>query len=318
MNILVTGAAGFIGSHVCQVLSQHGHSVLGIDNLNDYYDPELKLARLRWLGSLENFKFERADISHIGLQIPEAKYDLVIHLAAQAGVRYSIEAPQAYVQSNVLGTVNVLEYMRRTGCDRIIYASSSSVYGRAKQMPLAETSDTDSPVSLYAATKKATENIAHAYAELYGFRTVGLRFFTVYGPWGRPDMAYYKFAQAICAGKPIDVYNGGQMSRDFTYIDDIIGAIHRLSESEFTAKHTVYNLGSNNPIELDAMICALESHLGLRAVRNLLPMQKGDVYSTYADTTRGRREFGFTPSTTISDGIGRFVRWFIDYHKPTR
>ena len=319
MTVLVTGAAGFIGMHVCEVLLDRGERVCGIDNLNDYYDPALKQARLRRNG----FVFEKVDIGdQAGLnKALENVGDInrIVHLAAQAGVRYSLVNPHAYVHSNVLGHLNILEYARhKAGLRHLVYASSSSVYGGNDKLPFSVDDRVDNPVSLYAATKKSDELISHAYAHLYRIPMTGLRFFTVYGPWGRPDMSAYIFAEKIMAGEPIPVFNNGDMQRDFTYIDDIVaGVIASLDNppegDEGQAPHRVFNLGNNKPEALLDMIHALETALGRKAQIDFKPMQPGDVKATYADIDASRRELGFEPKTSIEDGLKKFADWYKAY-----
>jgi UDP-glucuronate 4-epimerase len=329
MKVLVTGCAGFIGMHVAKKLLERGDWVVGIDNLNDYYDPKLKHARLAQLSPFKEFRFERMDIA----QRPEMarlfeteKFDRVVHLAAQAGVRYSLENPHAYVDSNLVGFVNVLEGCRHTGVQHLVYASSSSVYGGNTKVPFSESDPVDHPVSLYAATKKANELMAHSYSHLYGLPTTGLRFFTVYGPWGRPDMAPWLFTSAILEGRIIDVYNHGIMQRDFTYIDDVaegtVRVLDRIAQAapEFSTDHPkpdesyapykIYNVGNHQPVELMAFIQTLESALGKKANMHLLPMQAGDVVNTYADLESLVRDTRFNPITTVSVGIDAWAKWY--------
>ncbi len=333
-KILVTGAAGFIGFHLAKSLIGDGKLVTGLDNLNDYYDVTLKQARLSRLEGHDNFRFVRGDISDRtmmeGLFAAES-FDCVVNLAAQAGVRYSLKNPHAYIDSNIVGFMNVLEGCRHTGVKHLVYASSSSVYGANTRMPFSVHDNVDHPVSLYAATKKANELMAHTYASLYGLPATGLRFFTVYGPWGRPDMALFLFTRAILAGEPIDVFNYGKMQRDFTFIDDIIEGVtrvmHRIPEADKNwsgnspdpgtsyAPYRIYNIGNNNPVELLDFIETLERCLGKKAVKNLLPIQAGDVPSTYADVDDLMRDVGFRPATSIAEGIGRFVAWYREYYR---
>ncbi len=318
MKILVTGAAGFVGFHSSLRLLAQGHEILGIDNLNHYYDIRLKQGRLAQLEAQPNFHFLQLDLADrdgMAKLFADNKFDVVLHLGAQAGVRYSLENPFAYLDSNLAGTLTVLEGCRHHGIQHLIYASSSSVYGSNTKLPFALEDRVDTPVSLYAATKKADELMAHTYAHLYKFAITGLRFFTVYGPWGRPDMAYFKFADAIMAGKPIDVYNHGDMKRDFTYIDDIVDGIDAIIAKgpivrEGEAPHRVYNLGHNHPEQLLEMIELLEKELGRTAQKNFLPMQPGDVYATYADITATTRDYGFVPKVTLKDGLARFAQWY--------
>ncbi len=333
MKYLVTGAAGFIGFYVSQRLLAAGHTVVGIDNLNDYYDVNLKLARLAQLENKDGFLFIKLDLADregMAALFAEQRFDRVIHLAAQAGVRYSIENPLAYADSNLIGFVNVLEGCRHNKVGHLLYASSSSVYGLNKKQPFSTDDSVDHPVSLYAATKKANELMAHTYSHLYSLPTTGLRFFTVYGPWGRPDMALFKFTKAIIAGQSIDVYNRGEMRRDFTYIDDIAEAIVRLqdvipqaqpdwtvengSPASSSAPYSVYNIGNNSPVKLTAYISALEKALGTEASKNLLPMQPGDVHETSADTQPLYEAINFKPETTVEQGVQNFVDWYRDFY----
>lgn len=334
MKVLITGAAGFIGFHVAERLLAQGYDVVGIDNLNDYYDVNLKLARLARIQSQPNFRFiklDLADRSAIAELFAHEGFDRVIHLGAQAGVRYSIDNPHAYADANLVGHLNVLEGCRHTGVGHLLYASSSSVYGLNRKTPFSTDDSVDHPVSLYAATKKANELMSHSYAHLYGLPTTGLRFFTVYGPWGRPDMALFKFTRAILEGKAIDVYNHGDMRRDFTYIDDIAEAVVRLTEvipqrnpdwrvetgspANSSAPYRVYNIGNSQPIQLTAFIHELEQALGVQATMNLLPMQPGDVLETSADTSALEATIGFRPGTELSHGLARFVSWYHRYYQ---
>ena len=333
MKYLVTGAAGFIGFHVSQRLLKDGHQVTGIDNLNDYYDVNLKQARLDLLQSpLFSFhKIDLADRVRMEQLFVAEKFDRVIHLAAQAGVRYSLENPHAYADSNLLGFLNILEGCRHNHVEHLLYASSSSVYGLNRKMPFSTDDSVDHPVSLYAATKKANELMAHTYSHLYGIPTTGLRFFTVYGPWGRPDMALFKFTKAMLEGKSIDVYNHGKMKRDFTYIDDIVEAIIRLqdilpnkdnewsvesgSPATSSAPYRVYNIGNSSPVELMDYITALEEALGMEAEKNMMPMQPGDVIVTSADTAALYNAIDFKPETTVKKGVESFVNWYKKYYQ---
>jgi UDP-glucuronate 4-epimerase len=333
MRVLVTGAAGFIGMHTTIALLQRGDEVVGIDNLNDYYDPQLKLDRLSHIASTcpgQPFRFEKmdvADASALAELFARERFDRVVHLAAQAGVRYSLQNPGAYAQSNLVGFVNVLEGCRHSGVQHLVYASSSSVYGGNTKMPFAEADSVDHPVSLYAATKKANELMAHTYSHLYGLPTTGLRFFTVYGPWGRPDMAPMLFAKAILAGEPIKVFNHGQMKRDFTYVDDIVagvlGTLDRPAEADPAfdrdhpdaasswAPYRVFNIGSSSPVALMDFIGAMESALGTRAQLDLQPLQSGDVVATYADTKALAAWTGRAETTTpLKGGVDSFVGWY--------
>ena len=323
MKILVTGAAGFIGYHLAGRLLAQGHRVHGVDNVNDYYDPHLKRARLARLCPQPDFSFQRLDIADPELtarMFQGGGFDAVVNLAAQAGVRHSIENPLAYVNSNLLGFVNVLEGCTRTHVPHLIFASSSSVYGANRKVPFCIEDQTDHPVSLYGATKKANELIAHSYSHLYGQPVTGLRFFTVYGPWGRPDMAYYKFVRAIDEGRPIDLYNHGQMQRDFTYVDDVVEGITRLVTMApkpclaSNARFKVYNIGNSQTVSLARFVDIIEEALSKKALRNYLPMQPGDVLSTHADTSALFRDTGFAPHTPLETGIRNFVQWYREYH----
>lgn len=322
-TILVTGAAGFVGSHLAERLAKdYPQAVIhGLDNLNAYYDPSLKNARLGFLEAYPNFTFHKLDLANreeIEALFAEIKPDIVLHMAAQAGVRYSIENPHAYIESNIVGFLNVLEGCRHNKVQHLLYASSSSVYGSNKKVPFSTDDPVDHPVSLYAATKKSNELMAHTYAHLYGLPVTGLRFFTVYGPWGRPDMAYFKFVKAIYEGQPIDVYNHGDMKRDFTYIDDIVEGIVRLlpliPQTE-AAPYAVYNIGNHNPEDLMQMIGIIEKLTGKVAKKNLLAMQPGDVYATYADIDPLTRVTGFKPTTSLESGLTKFVEWYKGYYK---
>jgi UDP-glucuronate 4-epimerase len=334
MNFLVTGAAGFIGSTVSLKLLGRGDSVHGIDNMNNYYDVTLKEARLARCQAHKGFSFDKLDVADRGGMaelFTRHRFDVVIHLAAQAGVRYSIENPHAYIDSNIVGFCNILEGCRHSNVKHLVYASSSSVYGANTKLPFSEHDNIDHPVSLYAATKKANELMAHTYSHLYGLPTTGLRFFTVYGPWGRPDMALFKFTRGIVEGKPIDVYNEGKMVRDFTYVDDIVEGVVRTADhtarpnpnwsgdkpdsATSRAPYRVYNIGNNKPVELMKYICTLEDCLGKKAIMNMMPMQPGDVPATYADTTALGGDVGFRPDTPVETGIGRFVEWYRAYYK---
>lgn len=325
-KILITGAAGFIGFFLAKRLLNQNNTVIGIDNLNDYYSVDLKKDRLANLEKENRFTFKKIDIadsSDIQNLFKNEMFDNVVHLAAQAGVRYSLENPQAYVQSNMVGFANILEGCRHYPVNHLVYASSSSVYGANKKMPFATDDFVDNPVSLYAATKKSNELMAHCYSHLYGIPTTGLRFFTVYGPWGRPDMAYFKFTKAILAGNPIDVYNHGQMQRDFTYIDDIIEGVVRVlakipqgtdSIDSEGPPYQLYNIGNNTPVALGRFIEVLEDTIGKKAQKNMLPMQPGDVPATYADIDPLINDVGFKPSTSIEDGLRKFVEWYTSYY----
>ncbi len=332
--ILVTGAAGFIGFHVSQRLLQAGRKVVGVDSINNYYDPSLKEARLDILKNDPSFTFVKQDLADrpaTAELFAQYRFSRVIHLAAQAGVRYSIENPHAYIDANLQGFTNILEGCRHNGCGHLLYASSSSVYGANTKLPFSVHDNVDHPISLYAATKKANELMAHTYSHLYRLPTTGLRFFTVYGPWGRPDMAMFLFAKAITEGRPIKLFNQGNMQRDFTYIDDIAEAIFRLTDrppqgnpnwsgaepdsATSLAPWKVYNIGNNNPEQLLDVVALLEKEFGKPAQRELLPMQPGDVPATYADIEDLARDIGFRPKTSIADGIARFAAWYRDYHK---
>jgi UDP-glucuronate 4-epimerase len=334
MKILVTGVAGFIGMHVAKLLLQRGESVLGIDNLNNYYDPRLKIARIELLKSHANFKFYQIDISDrqaIETIFANEKPLRVINLAAQAGVRYSIENPYAYIQSNLVGFSNILEGCRHNNVEHLVYASSSSVYGSNTNLPFSVSDNVDHPVSLYAATKKSNELLAHAYSHLYGLPTTGLRYFTVYGPWGRPDMAPWLFTSAILERRPINIYNMGKMKRDFTFVADISEATVRICDriptgnptfntgapdpSSSHAPYKIYNIGNQQPIELMTFVKAIEKVVGLNAIINQLPMQPGDVVSTYADTSDLYSDIGFQPKTLLVDGISEWCKWYQDYMK---
>ncbi|MGL4836116.1 MAG: NAD-dependent epimerase [Shewanella sp.] len=333
MKYLVTGAAGFIGAKVSERLCDLGHEVVGIDNLNDYYDVGLKLARLAQLQALNNFRFIKLDVADregVAALFAQQGFQRVIHLAAQAGVRYSLANPLAYGDSNLLGQLTVLEGCRQHQIEHLVYASSSSVYGLNQKLPFSTADSVDHPISLYAATKKANELMAHSYSYLYQLPTTGLRFFTVYGPWGRPDMALFTFTQAMLASEPIDVYNGGDLSRDFTYIDDIVEGIIRVQNmppspnpnwsvetgtpASSSAPYRVFNIGHGRPVQLLDFITALEQVLGIQAKKRLLPMQPGDVHSTWADTQELFNAVGFQPQVDINTGVARFVDWYRSYY----
>ncbi len=332
MTILVTGSAGFIGYFLSLRLLEAGEQVHGIDSLNDYYDVDLKLGRLEQLKGFENFTFEKMDLGDrtvIANLFAQNSFSCVVNLAAQAGVRYSLENPLAYADSNLLGFANILEGCRHSKVGHLVFASSSSVYGKNKKVPFATDDQVDHPVSLYAATKKANELMAHSYSHLYDLPITGLRFFTVYGPWGRPDMAYFKFVDAIAKGNPIDVYNHGKMERDFTYIDDVIEGVMRvmtkpqvkLTQAEAdaegrstTAPYKIYNIGNHSPVALMDFIASIEQAMDKKAEMNMMPMQPGDVPATYAEVTDLMNDVGFKPSTPLSVGIKKFVDWYKDYY----
>lgn len=333
MRILVTGAAGFIGSQVAAGLLERGDEVIGVDNLNDYYDPTLKEARLKRLESREgfrNFRVDVADAEALGKLFEREKPERIVHLAAQAGVRYSLENPQAYVDSNITGFLNILENCRHYGPEHLVYASTSSVYGSNLNMPFAVKNGADHPVSLYAATKRADELMAHSYAHLFGIPSTGLRFFTVYGPWGRPDMALFIFTRKMLEGEPIPVFNHGRHRRDFTYVDDIAEGVIRVLDRApapdpaydwmaptpegSEAPYRVYNIGHGDPVPLLDYIRAIEAELGIRAEMEMLPLQPGDVEATAADVTALERDFGYVPKTTVREGVARFVGWYREYY----
>lgn len=332
-SYLVTGAAGFIGFHLSRRLLARGDQVVGLDNLNDYYDPQLKRDRLAQLKGTQGFHFVELDLAdQAGMErlFAENEFEVVVNLAAQAGVRYSLTHPHAYVHSNLVGFVNVLEGCRHSGVKHLVYASSSSVYGANTAMPFSVHHNVDHPVSLYAASKKANELMAHTYSHLYELPTTGLRFFTVYGPWGRPDMALFLFTKAILAGEPISVFNHGRMQRDFTYVDDIVEGVVRVCDrvpeadpnwsgdhpdpGTSRAPYRIYNIGNNQPVELLRMIEILEDALGKKAEKRMLPMQPGDVPATYADVDDLARDVGFRPATPLEEGVARFVAWYRDYY----
>jgi UDP-glucuronate 4-epimerase len=331
MKYLVTGAAGFIGSKVAEELALLGHDVVGIDNLNDYYDPALKLARLNRIeqaltpdNNSDRFRFIKLDLAdRVGIAelFANEQFQRVIHLGAQAGVRYSIDNPMAYVDSNLVGMMTILEGCRHHKVEHLVYASSSSVYGNQQKVPFSETDPVDTPISLYAATKKSNELMAHTYSHLYQLPTTGLRFFTVYGPWGRPDMAPWKFTKAILEGKAIDVYNHGKLQRDFTYIDDIVEGVLRIADQVPASAnyptqlasnpyYALYNIGNNQPVALEDFIAAIEDAAGVKAQKNYLPMQAGDVYQTYADVVSLQQVINFKPSTVLNIGLQKFVTWY--------
>ncbi len=334
MKVLLTGAAGFIGMHVAQRLLARGDEVVGLDNLNDYYEVSLKEARLARLTPQPGFRFVKMSVEDrdgMAQLFAAERFDRVVHLAAQAGVRYSLQNPNAYIDANIVGFMNILEGCRHSGVQHLVYASSSSVYGGNTKMPFSEADSVDHPVSLYAATKKANELMAHTYSHLYGLPTTGLRFFTVYGPWGRPDMALFLFTKAMVEGRPIDVFNRGDMQRDFTFIDDIVeGVIRTLDrpaepDPAFDGDHPhpghskapfrVFNIGNQGPVKLMSFIEAIEKALGITAQKNLLPMQPGDVPATYADVSELTAWTGFSPATPIHEGVARFVEWYRAYYR---
>jgi UDP-glucuronate 4-epimerase len=335
MKILVTGSAGFIGFHTCLKLIQQGHSVYGIDNINDYYEPKLKFERLKELGfskveanifkkevqsnKYKGLRFSRIDlVDSISLSnlFEIEKFEVVCNLAAQAGVRYSIDNPKPYIDSNITGFLNIIEGCRNHNIKHLVYASSSSVYGENKKAPFETTDNVDHPISLYAATKKSNELMAHAYGHLYGFKTTGLRFFTVYGPWGRPDMAYFSFAQSISKDKPIEVFNNGKMQRDFTYIDDIVDGVVRIIEKNIDNRihYKIYNIGNNKTVMLSEFISTIESALGKKAIKVMRPNQLGDVPKTWADITALKKDYGYNPSTDLSLGIPKFINWYKKFY----
>lgn len=339
MKILVTGCAGFIGYHLTAKLLKEGHTVFGIDNINHYYDTNLKWARLAQLGidrsginenniaaqGVERFTFAKIDVADkaaLEIYIGSEHFDAVCHLAAQAGVRYSITNPQAYVSANLQGFFNMLEYCRANPTRKFVYASSSSVYGNSTDIPYKEINRTDFPESFYGATKKSNEIMAHSYSALYGINTIGLRFFTVYGPWGRPDMAPFLFTKAILGGKPIDVFNNGHLSRDFTYVDDIVEGVYLVltkdpatKKAEQSKNFSIYNIGNSKPVELKDFIDTIERLSGNKAEKNYLPMQQGDVKATWADTSLLQKDYGYKPDTPLEKGLGAFVEWYKDFYR---
>jgi len=333
-TILVTGAAGFIGYHLCEALLKAGHKVIGLDNINDYYDVDLKYARLNQLGieRAEVFNLIYDSTSHgtqmrfIRMNLEDRKalpklfkdfmFDMVCNLAAQAGVRYSLENPEAYIDSNINGFLNILECCRQNDVKRLIYASSSSIYGNSDAVPFTETNNVDKPISLYAATKKSNELMAHTYSHLYGIETIGLRFFTVYGPWGRPDMAMFLFTDAIINNKPIKVFNNGNLSRDFTYIDDIVAGVFAtlLEDSKDSSLYKLYNIGNSAPVQLMDFIKSIENNLGVVAEKEMLPMQAGDVNQTWADVSKLQNDYDYKPNTSVEKGVEAFIDWFKAYY----
>ncbi len=335
MKLLVTGAAGFIGFHTTRLLLERGDEVVGLDNMNAYYDPALKSARLEILKTFPQFRFLKVDLAdRVAMEavFAEGHFNRVVHLGAQAGVRYSIEHPHTYVQSNVTGFLHVIEGCRRHQIEHLVYASTSSVYGANTRMPFSETDGVDHPLTLYAATKRANELMAHSYSSLYGLPTTGLRFFTVYGPWGRPDMALFLFTQRILAGLPIDVFNDGDHRRDFTYVDDIVKGVAAVVDqvaapdlewnsdspnpSSSCAAYKIYNIGNQQPVTLLRYIEVLENCLGRKAQKNFLPMQPGDLTDTWADVTALARDVGYRPSTPLEQGVKHFVEWYLAYYHP--
>lgn len=330
-NILVTGAAGFIGYHLCEKLLKKGYKVIGIDNINGYYDINLKMARLNELGIKTVFEHKLAvgdkfgdrfhfykmnleDQVHLAQLFKKYKFDVVCNLAAQAGVRYSIEEPMVYIESNIVGFVNLLECMRNFNVKKLVYASSSSVYGNSENVPFSTDDNVDMPVSLYAATKKCNELMAHTYSHLFNIQTIGLRFFTVYGPWGRPDMAMFLFTDAILNNKPIKVFNHGELYRDFTYIDDIVSGVLATINKESTSNYAIYNIGNSKPVKLLDFINAIENKLGIKAIKEMLPMQPGDVERTWADITDLKINYGYIPKISIEEGVTKFIDWYKKYY----
>lgn len=333
MKILITGAAGFIGFHLAKQLSEKGNTVIGLDNINDYYDPQLKYDRLKELGiskkdaiefskickssKFENFEFTRLNLQdreNLPKLFARYRFEKVVNLAAQAGVRYSLENPAAYIDSNVVGFANLLECCRQHEVKHLIYASSSSVYGQNKKVPFSTEDNVDHPISLYAATKKSNELMAHTYSHLYGFPTTGLRFFTVYGPWGRPDMAMFLFTDAIINDRPIKVFNNGDQERDFTYIDDIVAGVVKIVDEKDSQGYSLYNIGNSEPVNLLKFIEEIEKKLGKSAQKEMLPMQPGDVERTWADVESLKRNFDYKPNTEISYGVEQFVKWYKNYY----
>jgi UDP-glucuronate 4-epimerase len=336
-KILVTGAAGFIGFHLSKYLIESGHEVLGLDNINSYYDPQLKFDRLTELGiesskakvinavcksaKFNNFSFVRLNLEdreNLPKLFENFQFDKVVNLAAQAGVRYSIENPNVYIDSNIVGFLNLLECCRNYKIKHLIYASSSSVYGQNEKVPFSVEDNVDHPISLYAATKKSNELMAHTYSHLYDFKTTGLRFFTVYGPWGRPDMAMFLFTDAIMNERPIKVFNNGNLERDFTYIDDIIEGVFKILDKddvESSNKYSLYNIGNSKPVKLMDFITEIETQTGIEAIKQMLPMQPGDVTRTWADVSALAKDFNYKPNTSVSEGVSKFVNWYKNYYK---
>jgi UDP-glucuronate 4-epimerase len=330
-TILVTGAAGFIGYHLCEQLLKQGNKVVGIDNINGYYDINLKMARLNQLGiktvyehklatgdiHVDNFHFYKMNLEdqvQLPLLFKNYHFDVVCNLAAQAGVRYSIEEPMVYVESNIVGFINLLECMRNFNVKKLVYASSSSVYGNSDQVPFSTEANVDKPISLYAATKKCNELMAHTYTHLFNIQTIGLRFFTVYGPWGRPDMAMFLFTDAILNNKPIKVFNNGELYRDFTYIDDIVNGVLSIIEKPNPKQYTIYNIGNSKPIKLLDFVNEIETNLSIVAEKELLPMQAGDVQKTWADVTNLQKDYDYKPSTDVKTGVGYFIEWYRTFY----
>lgn len=322
-KVLITGGAGFIGFHLSKKLLENGYQVIAIDNLNDYYDIRLKEERLNILKKYDNFSFMKLDISEKEKMVDlfkKEQFNIVINLAAQAGVRYSITHPESYITSNIIGFYNILECCRNYPVEHLLFASSSSVYGKNEKVPYATTDKTDYPVSLYAATKKSDELMAYAYSNLYDIKATGLRFFTVYGPYGRPDMAYFSFTKNIFENKEIKIFNNGDMYRDFTYIDDIVEGIYRLlnktpKKDQYGVPFKVYNIGNNKPVKISEFVSILEKEIGKTAIKKYLPMQPGDVYQTYADIEDLKEETGFTPTTSIEEGLHNFINWYKNFYK---
>lgn len=322
-KVLITGGAGFIGFHLSKKLLENGYQVIAIDNLNDYYDIRLKEERLNILKKYDNFSFMKLDISEKEKMVDlfkKEQFNIVINLAAQAGVRYSITHPESYITSNIIGFYNILECCRNYPVEHLLFASSSSVYGKNEKVPYATTDKTDYPVSLYAATKKSDELMAYAYSNLYDIKATGLRFFTVYGPYGRPDMAYFSFTKNIFENKEIKIFNNGDMYRDFTYIDDIVEGIYRLlnktpKKDQYGVPFKVYNIGNNKPVKISEFVSILEKEIGKTAIKKYLPMQPGDVYQTYADIEDLKEETGFTPTTLIEEGLHNFINWYKNFYK---
>jgi len=337
MKILITGAAGFIGFHLCRKLLEEGYEVVGIDNINDYYDVNLKYGRLKELGiskdQAKNYHFKALsnvnekfifvrmkleDRENLPKLFKNYKFDIVCNLAAQAGVRYSLENPEAYIDSNITGFLNILECCRHNKIEHLVYASSSSIYGQNEKVPFSTEDNVDHPISLYAATKKSNELMAHTYSHLYDFKTTGLRFFTVYGPWGRPDMAMFLFTDAIINNKPIKVFNNGDLERDFTYIDDIVEGVYKVINKQNQSdnnRYSLYNIGNSKPVKLMSFIEAIENSTGKKAIKQMYPMQPGDVEKTWADTTQLKTDFNYKPNTNIKDGVQSFINWYKSFYQ---